>query len=139
MYGIRRLNRDLLMTARVSLQSVQILLSTLKVTTHPHHGDNCGVARRKINIFINSGEMKVTGFQHTLDVNSNSCGCFMKLKGPVSGNGNQVYAAIHRFFTNRETAGIKRQKKKMKKEDEAKKFDISGVELPDEEDGEVEV
>ncbi|KAL8691157.1 MAG: hypothetical protein Q9218_003554 [Villophora microphyllina] len=103
--------------------------------------DSCDVVRRKITAFINSGEMKVTEFQRTIGVNSNSYGRFMKLKGPSSGNGNQVYAAAFRFFDDRKKAGIKAPaKKKVKKDDEAKKFDLSGVDpLPGEDEGDVSV
>lgn len=98
--------------------------------------DSCDVVRRKITAFINSGEMKVTEFQRTIGVNSNSYGRFMKLKGPSSGNGNQTYEAAFRFFDDRKKAGIKPQKKKVKKDDEAR---VSGVELPGEEEGDVAV
>jgi hypothetical protein len=83
--------------------------------------------------------MEVTEFQRTIGVNSNSYGRFMKLKGPMSGNGNQVYEAAFRFFEDRRKAGIKPQKKKVKKDEEVKKFDVSGVELPGEKDGDVDV
>lgn len=101
--------------------------------------DSCDTIRRKINAFINSGEMKVSEFQRTIGVNSNSYGRFMKLKGLMSGNGNQVYEAAFRFFEDRREAGIKPQKKKGKRDEEVKKFDVSGVELPGEKDGDVDV
>ncbi|KAI4194304.1 MAG: hypothetical protein LQ350_007839 [Teloschistes chrysophthalmus] len=102
--------------------------------------DNCDVVRRKINAFITSGEMKVTEFQRTIGVNSNSYGRFMKLKGPLSGNTNQVWYAAFRFFDDRRKAGIKPTKKKVKKDDETKKFDLSGVApLPGEREGTVSV
>ncbi|KAL9583805.1 MAG: hypothetical protein Q9212_002499 [Teloschistes hypoglaucus] len=102
--------------------------------------DNCDVVRRKINAFITSGEMKVTEFQRTIGVNSNSYGRFMKLKGPSSGNANQVWYAAFRFFDDRKRAGVKPAKKKVKKDDEAKKFDLSGVDLlPGESEGTVSV
>ncbi len=58
--------------------------------------------------------MKVTEFQRSIDLNSKSYGRFMKLKGPMSGNGNQVYEAAFRFFDDRRKAGIKPQQKKSK-------------------------
>ncbi|KAI4106803.1 MAG: hypothetical protein L6R37_002005 [Teloschistes peruensis] len=82
--------------------------------------DNCDVVRHKINAFITSGE-------RTIGVNNNSYGRFMKLKGPISGNANQVYYAAFRFFDDRRKAGSKPPKKKVKKSDEAKKLDLSGV------------
>lgn len=101
--------------------------------------ESCDAIRRKITAFINSGEMKVTDFQRTLGVNSNSYNRSMKLKGPSAGNSNQVYPAAFRFFDERKKAGIKPQKKKVKKDEEGRKLDVSGVELPGEQEGGIEV
>ena len=102
--------------------------------------ETCDAIRRKINKLINSGEMKVTEFQRACNINSNSYGRFMKLKGPYAGDMNQTYGAAFRFFKAREAAGIKcRSQKKVKKNEESKKLDVSTVELSGEEDESVEV
>ena len=56
-------------------------------------------------------------------------------KGSALPYGNAPFA----FFKHRELNGIKAPKKKVKKEDEAKQHDVSGIKLDGEEDGEVEV
>jgi hypothetical protein len=101
---------------------------------------SCDQIRRKINNLINSGEMKVTHFQRECNINSNSYGRFMKLKGPFSGADNQTYLAAFIFFKKRELAGIKPQKKKAKTND-LDKFDVSdpALELDGEGEGEVQV
>lgn len=92
--------------------------------------DSCDVIRRKITKFLNSGEMKVTEFLRHINVNSNSYGRFMKLKGPYSGNANQTYAAAFRFFQKRKEAGVTEvPKKKVKKAEESKKLDVSTIHL----------
>lgn len=102
--------------------------------------ENCDAIRRKINSLINSGEMKVTEFQRACDINSNSYGRFMKLKGPYAGNMNQTYKAAFHFFERRKRAGIKEPiKKKVKKDEESRKLDVSGVELEGENDESVPV
>lgn len=69
--------------------------------------ENCDAIRRKINSFINSGELKVTDFQRACDINCSSYGRFMKLKGPYAGDMNQAYKAAFQFFERRKLAGIK--------------------------------
>lgn len=102
--------------------------------------ENCDAIRRKINSLINSGGMKVTEFQRACDINSNSYGRFMKLKGPYAGDMNQTYRAAFRFFEHRKRAGIKEPtKKKIKKDEEIRKLDVSRVELEGEDDGSVSV
>ena len=86
---------------------------------------NCDAVRRKITAFLNSGEMKVTEFQRTLGINSNSYGRFMKLKGPLSGMDNQTFHAACPFFMEREVNGMKpAKKKKVAKEEEEKVHDV---------------
>ncbi|KAH0562807.1 hypothetical protein GP486_002569, partial [Trichoglossum hirsutum] len=101
---------------------------------------SCDQIRRKINNLINSGEMKVTHFQRQCNINSNSYGRFMKLKGPYSGADNQTYEAAFIFFKKRELAGIKPQKKKAVAKD-LDKFDVSdpALKLDGEDEGEVEI
>ena len=102
--------------------------------------ENCDAIRRKINSFINSGEMKVTDFQRACDINSNSYGRFMKLKGPYAGDMNQTYKAAFQFFERRKHAKIKEPtKKKVKKDEEIRKLDVSGIELGGEDDESVPV
>ena len=102
--------------------------------------DTCDQVRRKIRKFLNSGEMKVTEFQRACNINSNSYGRFMKLKGPRAGESNQTYEGAFRFFKAREAAGIKKPpKKKAKKADSSKKINLSAVELDGEDDESVEI
>lgn len=102
--------------------------------------ETCDAIRRKVNKLITSGEMKVTEFQRVCHINSNSYGRFMKLKGPYAGDSNQTYEAAFRFFKAREAAGIKEPiKKKVKKDEEKKKLDVSSIELEGEDDESVEV
>ncbi|KAK3167129.1 hypothetical protein OEA41_010255 [Lepraria neglecta] len=97
--------------------------------------ESCDAIRRKINNFINFGEMKVNEFQRACNINSNSYGRFMKLKGPYAGDGNQTYEATFRFFERRKKAGIKGPtKKKVKKSKESRTLHVTGVEGEGEED-----
>ena len=110
--------------------------------------DNCDVVRRKINAFLNSGEMKVTHFQRACGINAGSYGRFMKLKGPYSGIDNQTYEAAFKFFKDREEKGLKipanRNKKQKVDGGEGAKGgidvgDLKNVHLDGEEDEQVEV
>lgn len=65
---------------------------------------NCDEIREKIKHYLDSGEMRVTHFQRTLSINSNSYGRFMKLSGPESGIDNQTYTQALDFFTFRDQA-----------------------------------
>lgn len=102
--------------------------------------DSCDIIRRKINAFLNSGEMKVTEFLRETGVNSNSYGRFMKLKGRYSGVDNQTYAAAFKFFQKRKASGVEEvPKKKVKKEEEAKKVDVSEIQLEGEDNDSVPI
>ena len=101
--------------------------------------DSCDVVRRKINTFINSGEMKVTEFQRAIGVSSNSYLTFMKQHGPTKGIESKTYDAAFAFFKKRELQGIKMQRKKVKKADEDEKMDVSGIHLDGEESKEVPI
>lgn len=84
--------------------------------------------------------MKVTEFLREISVNSNSYGRFMKRKGPYSGVNNQTYEAAFRFFQKRKASGLKEiPRKKIKKDDETKKLDISGIHLDGEENNSVPI
>ncbi|KAF4630038.1 hypothetical protein G7Y89_g8109 [Cudoniella acicularis] len=100
---------------------------------------SCDRVRTKIRNFINSGEMKVGEFQKAIGTNSKSYGSFMGQSGAYKGSGSSVYVNAFAFFKHRELNGIKAAKKKVKKEDEAKKTDVSGIELEGEEEEEVPV
>lgn len=102
--------------------------------------DSCDIIRRKINAFLNSGEMKVTEFLREIGVNNNSYGRFMKLKGRYSGVDNQTYGAAFRFFQKRKASGVDEvPKKKVKKEEMAKKVDVSDIQLEGEENDSVHI
>jgi len=85
--------------------------------------------------------MKVTHFQRECNINSNSYGRFMKLKGPSSGIDNQTYEAAFIFFKKRELAGIKPPKRKKAKAEDLDKFDVGDpvLKLDGEDEGEVEI
>lgn len=100
---------------------------------------NCDQIRRKIRSFLNSGEMKVTEFQKTIGVNSNSYGRFMGYMGPYTGSDNGTYSSAYQFFKNREAQGIKAPKKKVKKDVQEKELDVSGIRLEGEGENSVPV
>ena len=104
-----------------------------------HITDSCDVVRRKIHNFINSGGMKVGEFQNAIGVSGNSYSRFMSQKGPHKGDGCDAYQEAFIFFKKRELQGIKEPKKRVKKEDQDKKLDVSGVHLDGEENGAVEI
>ncbi len=101
--------------------------------------ENCDQIRRKIQSFINSGEMKVTEFQRQLACNSNSYSRFMGQNGQLKGVNSDVYGAAFRFFRRRELQGIKIPVKKVKREDEVKQSDVSAIRLDGEDTVSVEV
>jgi hypothetical protein len=98
---------------------------------------NCDQVRRKINTFIESGEMKVTQFQKEIGVNSKSYGSFMKMKGPNKGIDNSTMSQAYRFFKKREKEGIAMPKKR--KTAATEKIDLSDITLEGEEEAAVEV
>lgn len=100
---------------------------------------DCNQIRTKINRLIRSGEMKVTEFQRSQGINSNSYGRFMKLKGPHSGSDNQTYEAATRYFLKREAQGIKMPQAKKAKAEDLAKFDVSDIHLTDEETEELPI
>jgi hypothetical protein len=83
--------------------------------------------------------MKVGEFQKAIGTNSRSYGAFMGQSGAHKGENSAVYQNAFAFFKHRELNGIKAPKKKVKKEDENKETDVSGINLDGEEDGEVPV
>lgn len=95
--------------------------------------------RRKINNLINSGAMKVGEFQRAINVTSNSYLRFMRQNGAYKGEGCDCFTAAAIFFKKRELEGVKEPRKKIKKAQEDKLNDVSGVHLEGEEKGEVPV
>lgn len=64
---------------------------------------SCDVMRRKINMFLATKEMSQAEFLRQIgNVNSNSFGRFMKLKGPDSGFQNGTYWGAQKFFEKHE-------------------------------------
>ncbi|KAB8079732.1 hypothetical protein BDV29DRAFT_164248 [Aspergillus leporis] len=106
---------------------------------------DCGQIRRKIRSLINSKEMKACDFQREIDTSSRAYYDFLKQSGRMAGAGSNVYHNAHRFFMMRELQGIKRPRKpktpgtKTAKSVDEKAYDVSGIHLPGEEEGEVEV
>lgn len=101
---------------------------------------NCNQIRTKINNWINGGNEKVTHFQRRLNINSNSYGRFMALKGPWSGMDNQTFHAAHQFFCAREAQGLKIPAPKKASTVEAQKWNADTMpKLDDEDAGEVRV
>ncbi|MCJ1466101.1 hypothetical protein MMC07_004720 [Pseudocyphellaria aurata] len=102
--------------------------------------DSCDIIRRKINAFLSSREMEVTEFIREIGVNSDSYGCFMKLKGRYSGVENQTYEAAFKFFQKRKASGMDEvPKKKAKKEEDVKKVDVLDIQLEGEENDSVRI
>ncbi|TVY85856.1 hypothetical protein LAWI1_G008475 [Lachnellula willkommii] len=99
---------------------------------------SCDRVRTKIRNFLSSGEMKVGEFQKAIGTNSKSYGAFMAQSGAYKGVNSSVYSNAFAFFKHRELNGIKAPTKKIKPED-ISKFDVSGIELEGEAEGEVEV
>lgn len=87
---------------------------------------SCNVIRKKIQTFLATKEMTQTAWLKQLQVNSNSFGRFMKLKGTWNGVQNGTMEAATRFFLNRveeekKTAGSAAGKKRKRSETSTKK------------------
>lgn len=95
--------------------------------------------RRKIRAYLGSGEMNVGEFAKAVGSSNRSYNTFMTQNGPDKGRGCDFYFAAFRFFKKRELQGLKMPKKKVKKADEDKKNDVSGIHLDGEEEGEVPI
>jgi hypothetical protein len=98
---------------------------------------NCDQVRRKINTFIESGEMKVTQFQNAIGVSSTSYGNFMKMKGPMKGIDSSTMSGAYKFFKKREKEGKAMPKKR--KTAAAQTVDLSDIHLEGEDEDAVEV
>jgi hypothetical protein len=101
--------------------------------------EDCDQIRRKINNFINSGEMKVGEFQRAIGVSSQSYLTFLGQSGKTKGMGSWTYTKAARFFKKRELQGLKPPRakagsKKAKTEVDMSKFDVSSITLEGEEE-----
>lgn len=101
--------------------------------------DNCNQVRRKIRAVLNAGEMKVGQLQKAMGVTSKSYLTFMAKNGPWEGANTATYPAAAIYFRRRERAGVKLPTKKVKKADEDKSNDVSGINLDGESDIAVQV
>ncbi|OOO09627.1 hypothetical protein OAory_01054350 [Aspergillus oryzae] len=103
---------------------------------------NCTQVRRKIKNLIESKEMKIGEFQEAIGFSSRSYNTFLKMTGE-KGSESNTYFHAHRFCLKRELQGIKEPKKKpaskQAKLDTEKKYDVSGIHLPGEEESKVQV
>ncbi|TVY83340.1 hypothetical protein LSUE1_G002077 [Lachnellula suecica] len=100
---------------------------------------NCDQVRRKLRALLGAGEMKLGELQKTLGVSAKSFSCFMGKNGPDNGTNTATFPAAYRFFKQREAEGIKVPKKKVKKDEELRKNDVTSVELDGESDVSVPV
>ncbi|KAI5856850.1 hypothetical protein BZA05DRAFT_471014 [Tricharina praecox] len=98
---------------------------------------DCNQVRRKINTFLEAGEMKVKEFQDAIGVGSGSYARFMAQHGRWDGMGNNTMAGAYKFFKKREAQGIAMPKKR--KSTDAAIFDVSDVHLEGEEEDAVQI
>ena len=83
--------------------------------------------------------MKVGELQKAIGASSKTYSAFMTQHGAYKGSNSSVYYNAFKFFKKRDLKGIPMPKKKVKKAEEDKKLDISGIHLDGEETGEVDV
>lgn len=95
--------------------------------------ENCDQIRRKIHSLLNSGDMRQMAFLRELGCTNNTYSRFMGQNGPDKGSRSEVYVKAWRFFKKREMKGITTSVKRVKKEDEEKKQDVSAIKLEGEE------
>lgn len=76
--------------------------------------ESCDVVRRKIRIFIESGEMKVGEFCNAIGVSNGAYNNFLKKNGPHKGEECAAYFNAFAFFEKRKQEGLKMPKKKQK-------------------------
>lgn len=100
--------------------------------------ESCDQVRRKINSFLNSGEMKKGDFYKAIGCSGNSVLCFLGQSGAYKGSESNVYVAAFKFFKKREAKGIKMPKKKIKKGEE-KVVDLNSIKLDGGENNEVKI
>jgi hypothetical protein len=108
---------------------------TVRVMDTTAFPQNCDQIRRKIRAVLASGEMKIGELQKAMGVTAKPYNTFMGKNGPDDGMNTATFPSAYRFFKKREAEGIKVPKKKVKKEEEAYKNDVSAIHL----DGEADV
>lgn len=106
--------------------------------------DSCDSVRRKIRTFIESGAMKVGEFCQEIGVSNRSYNNFLSQNGPTKGCETATYGNAWEFFKKREIAGLKMPKKPKLRDEEGNTKenvspDLSGINLPGEENDAVEV
>lgn len=112
--------------------------------------ETCNAVRRKIRNWIESGAMKVGEFQTAIGVSPGAYSNFMNRTGTWDGEGCAAYANAFLFFRKRELQGLPLKKasskpKKAKttaaaaKDAAASLFDVGGVGLPGEAEGDVAI
>lgn len=67
---------------------------------------NCDELRFMVKKLLGCGEMKVVELHRALHVSPKYYYLFMKQQGTHAGLGNIMYKKLHRFFLNREEAGV---------------------------------
>lgn len=100
--------------------------------------ETCDQVRRKINSFLNSGDMKKGEFNNAIGCSSNAVLRFLGQSGAYKGSGSDVYVAAFKFFKKREAKGIKINKKKVRKGEETL-TGVDNIKLNSEEDNRVEI
>ncbi|KAK4454571.1 hypothetical protein QBC34DRAFT_433511 [Podospora aff. communis PSN243] len=76
---------------------------------------NCDQVRRKINRFLDSGEMTKTAFANEIGVSMKSLNNFLSEHGAYKGSGSSSYDLAWAFFKERELRGVAMPKKKVAK------------------------
>jgi hypothetical protein len=74
--------------------------------------ENCDQIRRKINTFMNNGDMKVKDFVEVIGVTGVGYYRFMNQRGKDKGAGSDTYIRASNFFKQREARGIPMPKKR---------------------------
>lgn len=132
-----------------------------------HVADDCDQIRERIEHFISRGEMTVPEFVKAIGVTGNSYLVFMDHDGPDSGRNISTYERAWRFFKKRELNGIqmppykaskrvlgdsiwgttpkktakapKKAAEKAALKGDLEKYDVTGIYLDGEDEGEVEI
>jgi hypothetical protein len=104
---------------------------------------NCDQVRRKIRRYLDSGE-KVGDFCNAINVTNHSLNTFLSQHGAMKGAGSKTFPQAWEFFKKREMVGIKEPVAKKQRsssaakssaDSPAEKVDLSGIRLPEEEQG----
>lgn len=81
--------------------------------------ENCDQVRRKINRFLDSGEMTKTAFAREIGVSPKSLSGFLGVHGPMNGAKYNAYGFAWEYFKKREIVGMKMPAPKKQKTDAA--------------------